>query len=289
DRSDPETAIAVPQQFVRINLVIGEPPVPIDCVSNGISFDFVAGELHDSSAVQRHQQPSILSSVQANELGPWSIALGRPRPQSPHTGFGAGPERPGAVFVHCPHGPAESAILPRALRAAASYRAEPASAIERRRPHRSLTVFEQRCYELVVERRRLDKPAVPQDYESGKRANPQTAIACDEQAIDVLIGELLTRRWLPGEKANAIEAKQPEFGPEPEIPIGCLGHGVDVAQRKPVPNRPRVVRVLADPQRWAPRESAGSQGEQRPCHDEGGRDQLSSSAPQLSHGSYELV
>jgi hypothetical protein len=66
-----------------------------------------------------------------------------------------------------------------------------------------------------VERRSPGKPAVPQDDESAKRANPQTAIACDEQAIDVLIGELLTRRWLPGEKANAIEAKQPEFGPEP--------------------------------------------------------------------------
>jgi hypothetical protein len=55
DRSDPETAIAVPQQFVRIDLVIGEHPVPVDCVSNRIGFDFVAGELHESGAVQRHQ------------------------------------------------------------------------------------------------------------------------------------------------------------------------------------------------------------------------------------------
>ena len=55
DRSDPQTAIAVPQQSVRIDLVIGEQPVPVACVSNGIGFDFVAGELHESSAVQRHQ------------------------------------------------------------------------------------------------------------------------------------------------------------------------------------------------------------------------------------------
>src|SRR4029453_16159086 len=224
DRADPETAIAIPQQSVRIDLVIGEPPVPVDCVSNGIGFDVVAGELHESSAVQCHQQPSILSSVQADELSPCSIALGRPRPQSPHTGFGPRPERPGTALVHGPHVPPESASLPRALRAAASYRAELASAIERRRPHRSLTVFEQRCYELVVECRRPGKPAVPQDYESAKRANPKTAVACDEQAIDVLIGELLTRRWLPGEKANTIEAKQPKFGPQPEIPIRGLGH-----------------------------------------------------------------
>ena len=40
DRSDPETAIAVPQQFVRIDITIGEQPVPVDCVSNGIGFDF---------------------------------------------------------------------------------------------------------------------------------------------------------------------------------------------------------------------------------------------------------
>src|SRR6476620_8216772 len=151
DRSNPETAIAVPQQSVRIDLVIGEPLVPVACVSNGIGFDVVAGELHESSAVQRHQQPSIFGSVQANELSPCSIALGRPRPQSPHTGFGAGPERPGAVLVHCPHGSAESAVLPRALRAAASYRAELANAIERCPPHRSLLVFEQRGYELIVE------------------------------------------------------------------------------------------------------------------------------------------
>ena len=84
-----------------------------------------------------------------------------------------------------------------------------------------------------MERRGPDKPAVPQDHESAKRANPKTAVAGDEQAIDVLIGELLTRRWVPGEKANAIEAKQPEFGSQPEIPIGRLGHRVDVAQGDP--------------------------------------------------------
>ena len=134
------------------------------------------------------------------------------------------------------------------------------AASERRRPHRSLTVFEQRCHKLVVERWGPGKPAVPQDNESAKRANPKTAVACDEQAIDVLIGELLTRRWVPREKANAIEAKQAEFGPQPEIPIGRLGHRVDVAQGEPVPDRPRVVRVLADLQRRAQRESAGSWG-----------------------------
>src|SRR4051812_28834194 len=31
-------------------------------------------------------------------------------------------------------------------------------------------------------------------YKAGKRANPESAVAPDEQGIDILVGELLTRR-----------------------------------------------------------------------------------------------
>ena len=73
---------------------------------------------------------------------------------------------------------------------------------------------------------------------------------------------MLTRRWLPGDTANAIEAKQAEFRAEPEIPIGCLGHRVDVAHGEPVPDGPRGVRVLVDVERGVQGESAGAARQQ---------------------------
>jgi hypothetical protein len=45
-----------------------------------------------------------------------------------------------------------------------------------------------------MECRRPGKPAVPQDDESGKGADPKTAVARGEQAVDVLLGKLLTCR-----------------------------------------------------------------------------------------------
>jgi hypothetical protein len=45
-------------------------------------------------------------------------------------------------------------------------------------------------------------------------------------------------------------ARQPEFPAKPEVPVRRLGYRVDVAQREPVPNGPRGVRVLANIQRW---------------------------------------
>ena len=63
-----------------------------------------------------------------------------------------------------------------------------------------------------------------------------------------VVREMLTRRWLPGATANAIEAKQAEFCAEPEIPIGRLGHRVDVALEGPILDGPRGMRVLTDVQ-----------------------------------------
>jgi hypothetical protein len=48
-------------------------------------------------------------------------------------------------------------------------------------------------------------------HKASKRANPKSAVARDEQAVDVFVREMLTRRWLPGDAVNAIEAKQAEF------------------------------------------------------------------------------
>src|SRR5208337_2602014 len=119
------------------------------------------------------------------------------------------------------------ASIPVALRAAASDCAEPASGSRQRTgPHRSLTDLEQRCHKLfrkLLLRARGQLGTVP-TYKAGKRANPKSAVARDEQAVDVLVREMLTRRWLPRNTANAIEAKQAEFRAEPEIPVRRLGN-----------------------------------------------------------------
>src|SRR5271165_5132213 len=70
---------------------------------------------------------------------------------------------------------------------------------------------------------------------------------------------MLTRRWLPGGTANAIEANQAEFRAGPEIPVRRLGDRVDIAKGEPVPDPPRGACVLADLQRWVQR-----QGRRRP-------------------------
>jgi hypothetical protein len=71
-------------------------------------------------------------------------------------------------------------------------------------------------------------------------ANPKTPIARGEQASNIAAGEMLTRRRLPWDAPNAIEAKQAEFRAEPEITVGRLSNRVDDAFEKAVADRPRV-------------------------------------------------
>jgi hypothetical protein len=73
---------------------------------------------------------------------------------------------------------------------------------------------------------------------------------------------MLTRGWLPSDTAHPVEAKQAEFRAEPEIPIGRLGNGVDVAQGEPVLDGPRSVPILADLQRWIKRQNGRSPEQQ---------------------------
>ena len=61
---------------------------------------------------------------------------------------------------------------------------------------------------------------------------------------------LLIRRRLPGDGPDTIEAKQAEFRAEPEITVGRLGNGVDDVPGKTVAVPPRILRVLADIERW---------------------------------------
>jgi len=102
---------------------------------------------------------------------------------------------------------------------------------------------------VVTKLRAPGQLAATPGCKANSRANPKGAVARDEQAVDGVVREMLTHRWLPGASANAIEAKQSEFCAEPEIPIGCLGNGVDVAQGETLPDGPDGVRVLADVER----------------------------------------
>lgn len=102
---------------------------------------------------------------------------------------------------------------------------------------------------------------VPEAQVSSPFALP-TEAGLPPRAVDILLREMLTRRWFPADTANAIEANQPEFRSEPEIPVRRLGHRVDVAQGKPVPGGPNGLRVLADIERRSERER-GSAADQR--------------------------
>jgi hypothetical protein len=61
---------------------------------------------------------------------------------------------------------------------------------------------------------------------------------------------MLTRRGLPWDDPDAVEAKHAEFGAEPEIAVGRLSNCVDDAFGKPVADPPRSVRVLTEVERW---------------------------------------
>src|SRR5208337_439990 len=52
--ADPQTSIAVPEQFVRIDFVVPQQTIRIVRASNRIHFHFVADELHESCAVPGH-------------------------------------------------------------------------------------------------------------------------------------------------------------------------------------------------------------------------------------------
>ena len=110
---------------------------------------------------------------------------------------------------------------------------------------------------LVVSFRVLRQLAAYPAKEAGKRANPESAVARDEQTVR-RGGELLTGRGLPGDSVNAIETKQAEFAAQPEIAIGRLRHREDGANGEPVPGSPRSVPVLTDIQRGTERQNGRS-------------------------------
>ena len=53
--SDPETSIAVPEQLIRIDLMIREQRIAIDCAMDRVRFNSFAGDLPESGAAHAKQ------------------------------------------------------------------------------------------------------------------------------------------------------------------------------------------------------------------------------------------
>src|SRR6266700_2049117 len=103
--------------------------------------------------------------------------------------------------------------------------------------------------ELSSEFRVPSEPAALPTCKALVGADPKSPVAHDEQASNEIVGQMVTLRRLPSDIPDAIEAKQTEFGSQPEITIRRLGNGGDLSFRKPLADLPRRVRVLADVQR----------------------------------------
>ncbi len=183
------------------------------------------------------------------------IAHRRTRPPSPQPGLCKDPEGARVVLIQPRNGNPECAIISVTLCAAAAHGSEQAGGAhggtkQCSRPHCSLSVLEQRFHKLPIKLGVPSQLAAVPGCKAGKGAYPKSAVTRGEQSVDVLIRKMLTRRWLPGDTSNTIEAKQPEFRAEPEVSVARLGNGVDIAFEEAVPGGPRGVRVLTDIQRW---------------------------------------
>ena len=69
------------------------------------------------------------------------------------------------------------------------------------------------------------------------------------QGSNVVAGEMLTRRRLPGNSADAIETQQSGLRRQPEVTVRGLSNFVDRARGKTLADCPRCVCVLADIER----------------------------------------
>src|SRR5262249_7164201 len=142
----------------------------------------------------------------------------------------------------------------RALGASRSNPAQPeASERKPRRPDRTVTIFEQVDDRSVGFRVPCHGSAVPADQAAG-RADPERTVARAEQTSDGAGRKALTSGRLPFDRTDAIEAQQPEFGPQPEISIARLRDGRDHPLSKAFAVSPHGMYVLADVERRVQRE-----------------------------------
>src|SRR5215469_5930032 len=153
---------------------------------------------------------------------------------------------------------AKSAVLPEALSSATvnctqlpwRRKRQPAG------PYRAFPVLKERRNNLPSKFRVLNQLAVLPTCQPFPSADPKRPVARDQHPPNISGGEMLTRRRLPGDAPNAIEAKQAEFCAQPDVTVGRLSKRDDTAFGKALANPPRRVRVLADVKRGVQGRSA---------------------------------
>ena len=97
--------------------------------------------------------------------------------------------------------------------------------------------------------------------------DPKRSITGGEQIARFVAWQMLARRRLPGNAANAIKPAHSAFGCEPEISILCLNDRVCRVVGNAFADFPRSVRVLADVERRIEGGAASAVRQQDARHD----------------------
>src|SRR5262249_39053845 len=123
------------------------------------------------------------------------------------------------VFIHA--GDSEPEIVNLALQFFAPRKAEFSTRrkLQAAGPNRAIVVLKQAQNQLVKFGVGCQLLILP-TRQSLVSSNPQSSIACGEQAEYCTSGELLSRRRLPRHRPHTIKANQAEIRSEPEISVG---------------------------------------------------------------------
>jgi hypothetical protein len=73
-----------------------------------------------------------------------------------------------------------------------------------------------------------------------KRADPEGAVTCAEQTVDARDRRLRASRRLPPYEPDAVEVKESELAPEPQVAVGCWA----IAKTAPSENPSRTVHAV---------------------------------------------
>src|SRR5262249_17660837 len=241
---DPEAPLAIAEQVVDTNRFRG--------ARNRVQLGLAADE-PANSLLGAHQQRAVVGLLErskAVELARHGVEFRWIRLPSPQAVLHPHPKPASRVFIQADHSGTQPTVCSLAADTAFPNLAESSSRnADRADPHQTRTVLEETMNILSVQLRVPCELALPPAGQSLRRANPQSAIARAEQTPDRARGKRLTRGRLPGHGLDAIDPSQPEFGPQPEIAVGSLGHRTDGALDKTFAAFPSRVRVLADVER----------------------------------------
>src|SRR5262249_3450352 len=113
-------------------------------------------------------------------------------------------------------------------------------------PYRALMVLKELVDVQTRQFRVLRELALLHPCKTARRADPKSPVTRADQTRNLVGGELLVLRRLPGDVSNTIETEQAEFRTQPKIAVGSLHDRVNAAFGKTVADFPGRVGVLAD-------------------------------------------